>query len=454
MTDKILKSNWVYEVANTKDTDLRANRVALTYWQFARALDSYINADESVWACIDEQRELAVSNANWFNFATWATVTVNRDLSLRQTPSGVERLLPGMLRKTMTPIMFNVKASDGQRVSRALSWGQRLVFVSTTLIFLRRLHAYAAGALEGNSPEEEEVRNSTFADVLGLGRWGNLDYLDRDRHLTVVWQAFGHYEQAAKFSAEIRERRKDPERGSLQLLYALRARSILFANLMISAVEQDILHQAVGETINQVPRRFTEALTDGATRWSERLAGVPRQITALEFPFQIAPITKSATEAWARFMTSQILVVMLPSETLRLGKDVPPRSAIAPFFPPDLNDLSSLPKGPGVQAPSGDDMRLNEGVFNLVANFDRSLGDGRGSAARDWRRYDDRLNWIVNMMRSRQQDRSLWWSPYSVDDQKRILSGHPPRSSGDPSNHEVEAPVGGLPSVRTYVVRR
>jgi hypothetical protein len=455
MTDTILTSEWINEVANTPDTDLRADRVALTYWRYARALDSYINEDESVWTCIDEQRELAVSNANWFNFATWATVTVNRDLSLRRTPSGVDRLLPGRLRKSLTPLMFNLKASDGQRVSRALSWGQRLVFVSTTLIFLGRLHPETIARLQSDPSEEERLRDSAFEHVLSLGRWGSLDYLDPDRHLTVVWQAFGHYAQAATFSAQIRERRRgDSDSGSLQRLYALRSRSILFANLMISAVEQDILHQAVGETINQVPERFTSALTDGATRWGERLAGVPRQVTALEFPFQIAPIAKSITEAWARFMTSQILVVMLPSETLRLGKDVPPRSAIAPLFPPDLNDLSSLPKGPAMQSGASDDARLNESVFNLVASFDRSLGDGRGSAARDWRRYDDRLNWIVNMMRSRQQDRSLWWSPYSVEDQKRILAGQLPKSGGDPSSHEVEAPVGGLPSVRAHVVRR
>jgi hypothetical protein len=450
---EMLKPEWIDDVANTQDTDLRAHRVALTYWTYARQLDRDINESESVWTCIDEQRQLAVSNANWFTFATWATVTVNRDLALRRTPAGVDRLLPGKLRKTLTPMMFNLKASDGQRVSRALSWGQRLVFVSTTLIYLSRLHSATFGELL-SSASEDEVRNTTFDHVLRLGRWGDLNYLDRERHLTVVWQAFDHYRQAAEFSGRIRGlHEKDPRNDSLQRLYALRARSMLFANLMISAVEQDILHQAVGQTINQVPERFTSALTDGASRWGERLAGVPRQVTALEAPLQMVPLTKSATEAWARFMTSQILVVLLPSETLRLGKDVPPRSAIAPMFPPDLNDLSSLPKGPAQRSGSIDDVRLNEDVFNLVASFDRSLGDGRGSAARDWRRYDDRLNWIVNMMRSRQQDRSLWWSPYSVEDQNRIREGQLPKGWGDPSSHEVEAPVGGLPSVQTHVVQ-
>jgi hypothetical protein len=452
-TDSVLTSGWINEVANTRDTDLRAHRVALTYWRFARALDRYINESESVWSCIDEQRELAVSNANWFNFATWATVTVNRDLALRRTPSGVDHLLPGGLRKTLTPIMFSLRASDGQRVSRALSWGQRLVFVSTTLIFLSRIHPETIG-LPQTDASRDRIRDLAFDQVLRLGRWGDLDYLDRERHLTVVWQAFGHYEQAAKYSAQIRQLRGDEPRSALlPRLYALRARSILFANLTISAVEQDILHQAVGQTINQVPERFASALTDSAARWGERLAGVPRQVTALEAPFQMEQVTKSVTEAWARFMTNQILVVILPCEKLRLGKDIPPRSAIAPFFPPDLNDLNSLPMVPAARS-STEDARFNENLCNLVASFDRSLGDGRGSAARDWRRYDDRLNWIVNMMRSRQQDQSLWWSPYSVEDQDRILRGLLPERCGDPSNYEVEAPVGGLRSIRTYVVQR
>ena len=446
---RILRPEWINEVANTLDTDLRAHRVALTYWYFARALDRDINESQSVWTCIDEQRNVAVSNANWFTFATWATVTVNRDLTLRRTPAGVDRLLPGRLRKTLTPMLFNLRASDGQRVSRALSWGQRLVFVSTTLMFLSRLHPDLF-RVPRSIRSEDGRREWTFDRVMQLGRWGNLDYLDPERHLTVVWQAFDHYKQAAGFAARIRAlRRRDPGSKSFQLLYSLRSRSILFANLMISAVEQDILHQAVGETINQVPERFTSAFTDSAGRWGERLAGVPRQLTALEAPFQTVSMTKSVTEAWARFMTSQILVVMLPNETLRLGKDVPPRSAIAPLFPPDLNDLDSLPKGG-----SADEVRLNQSVCDLVASFDRSLGDCRGSAARDWRRYDDRLNWIVNMMRSRQQDPSLWWSPYSVEDQKRILNGELPKNYGDPSSYEVMAPVGGLPSVRAHVVRR
>jgi hypothetical protein len=183
---------------------------------------------------------------------------------------------------------------------------------------------------------------------------------------------------------------------------------------------------------------------------ADRFGNVPRQLTALELPLQIQPVTRSVTDTWARFMTEQVLVLMLPSETLRMGKDVPPPSAIAHYFPPDLNDLSALPDAKALPPVDEKDQNaLNATLFQLVSSFDRSRGDGRGSAARDWRRYDDRMNWAANMLRSRQQDRSLWWCPYSVDDQERIVHGKLPNRSGDPSSYEVEAPIGGLPPIRT-----
>jgi hypothetical protein len=441
----LLTSDWIREAAETRDTDLRAHRVALTYHYFARHLDSAINGSESVWARIDKKDDLATSNANWFNFGTWATVTINRDLALRRTPSGTDRLLPGPLRRSLTPILLNLRASDGQRVSRALTWGQRLVFVSTTTICLARIGQPDGGLqpFDKNDKKHQAFKKDTYTNIMDLARWGSRYYLDRTRHLDVIWQAFDHYAHAAEYSRRVEKTSAELRPG----LYALRARSILFANLLITAVEQDVVHQAVGEAINHVPETMVAAATDRAGRWADRLGNVPRQLTAIELPFQIAPVTRSFTDAWARFMTEQVLVLMFPGETLRLGKDVPPLSAIAPFFPPDLSDLSSLPSASPALTPA--DKELNEELFQLVSSFDRSRGDGRGSAARDWRRYDERMNWAANMLRSRQQERSLWWCPYSVEDQERIRNGRLPKRGGDPSSYEVEAPIGGLPPIRT-----
>ena len=62
----------------------------------------------------------------------------------------------------------------------------------------------------------------------------------------------------------------------------------------------------------------------------------------------------------------------------------------------------------------------------VVRTLNRSADDGLGSGARDWRRFDDRLNLAICPFRSRQTDPSLFWPPYSEQDQKRIVHGELP----------------------------
>ena len=66
---------------------------------------------------------------------------------------------------------------------------------------------------------------------------------------------------------------------------------------------------------------------------------------------------------------------------------------------------------------------------------------GIGSAAHDWRRFDDRMNWAICLFRSRQQDRTLYWPPYSVEDTRRIVAGEMPRASGHPGQAAVMPPL-------------
>jgi hypothetical protein len=98
-----------------------------------------------------------------------------------------------------------------------------------------------------------------------------------------------------------------------------------------------------------------------------------------------------------------------------------------------------------IELVDGDDrdelVRRLESVADLVEAFDRSDGLGRGSAARDWRRWDERMSFATTLMRSRQQDGTLYWAPYSIEDQKRIWRDELPKRSGDPSALEVQAPI-------------
>jgi hypothetical protein len=58
--------------------------------------------------------------------------------------------------------------------------------------------------------------------------------------------------------------------------------------------------------------------------------------------------------------------------------------------------------------------------------WDRTPDTPAGSAARDWTKLSDRMNFIVDLFRSRQADPNLFTPPYSSAQREAILSGRVP----------------------------
>jgi len=83
-----------------------------------------------------------------------------------------------------------------------------------------------------------------------------------------------------------------------------------------------------------------------------------------------------------------------PGGNLNLGKDVPAQSGL-PLFPEDLGAI----RGPELVA--------------LLAEYDRTGGTGIGSGADDWAKLPQRMNYILNLFRSRQQDGGLLSPPFT-----------------------------------------
>ena len=227
-------------------------------------------------------------------------------------------------------------------------------------------------------------------------------------------QAFDLYERAAGWQdppadAHPSERRRRP------------ADLIFEANMRITAVEQVILDKAVTAVINHVPRHITEQTEGRLATFAERSLRVPRLIAQVNSSKRLSGMAAIAKDVWARVMTDQVLVVAFPTETIRLGRDISSRDWREPFYAPDLQVLS-----PAAEA--------------LFDQFDRSLGDGRGAGAGDWRRFDDRLNFAVNLLRSRQQEASLFWQPFTDEDVTRVWHGLYPSRVVDPFEQAVRSP--------------
>ena len=128
--------HWLHEVAQTPERDLRGHRIALTY--HALAIDLYkwiydVDSDAFDQDCLLYQRPIV--NANWFNFATWATVTLNADIRNDDAPYRSDRMVPFGFRRRLTPMVLAIKSANHQRYNQLLTWYQRLVFINTTFAY-------------------------------------------------------------------------------------------------------------------------------------------------------------------------------------------------------------------------------------------------------------------------------------------------------------------------------
>jgi len=297
-----------------------------------------------------------------------------------------------------------VKNADRQRISELLTWYQRLVFVSTTLAFLDML---------GKLPDYQHCVESTVR--LNLDKH---EHLKPNRHLAPIKRAFDEYRAAALTHEFLRS--ELTTKSEKEYLTSMRERRVLLATLLLTAVEQDVVQPGVERVIEFVPGWVSETAAFKAARLVSRLTGVPRQVAGLRIPAALAGVEQTAKDVWARVLTDQVLVLAMPAEVLRLGRDIPPISDDAPLFPPELRHLD---RGiPGDQPrdwhdgpddwTGATDTQANGALRDLVASFDRSRHHGEGSAATDWRQFVDRMNWAVTLVRSRQQEQSMFWPPY------------------------------------------
>jgi hypothetical protein len=406
-------------IGDTPDNELRAHRIALAYHQISRALNARLRANEPD----------GVYNANWFNFALWGTLTVTGNIDNTRAPQRLNTLLASPLRRRLSPGVVRAKAADGQLVGRALAWGQRMIFLSTALSISAYLFERLAAdgrQLDGSSSVDRAASyRSTMHDVVESTAQDpsseappTEDRLQRKRHQDAIDRAMRMYEVAEHATG----------RDKAQLVFG--------ANVLLTEVEQDIVDPALTKIVDLVPRKVGSAIDWRLARGATMVRGIPPHVAYVGLQRRREDWRRLADFAWARFMTDQVFVMALPTETVRLGRDIPAWRRDQPYYPPDLQDLTPDERRP-FDAADRDVTAWLHDVDHRVRSLDRTSADGRGSAARDWRRWDERMNWAITLMRSRQHDTTLTWSPYSQEDQRRIIALQLPLHGGDPSALEV-----------------
>jgi len=96
-----------------------------------------------------------------------------------------------------------------------------------------------------------------------------------------------------------------------------------------------------------------------------------------------------------RLTRKQLMTMELPNLSVDLGEDVPPMFN-GEMFPRALRSLT------------------DPGLLMLLDQLDRTPNTTTGSAAVNWTAIGDRMNYVVDLFRSRQQDLSLYRAPFSL----------------------------------------
>lgn len=106
----------------------------------------------------------------------------------------------------------------------------------------------------------------------------------------------------------------------------------------------------------------------------------------------------------SRPVTARALTFQVGEDVHNVGRDVQPPAGRPHFFPETLVTIES----PELQ--------------RFLADWDRTPHTPVGSAASDWNDIGDRINYIVDLFRTRQDDPNLLRPPFTAAEQARILA--------------------------------
>lgn len=223
---------------------------------------------------------------------------------------------------------------------------------------------FIASFHDAAGPDPERLAGLVAGFTRGASELGGQDLLA---------EALGHYHQAMF--------EPSPKR---------KAELILLGNCKIGLHEQTRLQPNIAEAL-------AAPLTVG-------LRSLPRGRLAARLEGEAL---RRATGVWRRLITDNMMTLRLPYGEVRLGADLPGATRRGLY----ADTLQTL-----------DHPELRR----LVERFDRSGPDMRGSRARDWGVLEDRMNFIVNLFRSRQKNLELFDQPFLFDQRREIEHGQVP----------------------------
>jgi hypothetical protein len=323
------------------------------------------------------QRALGVDDHTWCGFAVWASATAGQSIRDEELPKFITRLLA--LDRHQRHL---VEVNRELRPLRALRLVPVVGHVHVRQAFESALEDVSAHLAHGNTLVFAELA-PLFVDFLesAEGRPGTPPTAPAAE--ADLRDAFDWWVQAAQ----------QGDRGA-------RAGAILAGNVLAVAHEQRRLQVDIAAAMDAGLLRADQLAEAMLPRWLPRLAAKVVGRVARR------SIDRLVTALWDDVTTELLMTLRVPGATLRLRDDVP-FGPDGREFPADLSEL---------EPPVADPYR----------QWDRTSGTGRHSGAHDWALIADRMSYIVNLFRSRQQDARLAAEPFTSVQLDAMAAGRVP----------------------------
>ena len=387
-------------------------------------------------------RMLGPENVTWFSFAAWSSKVVGQFIQNQELPELLRWWIEGSgsndqrLQRLNTQLRsLHADPTDAQRaaldasVRCAINDMRMYLAEGNTQVFAELAPAFGRFLQElGSDRSPDLVKLERYLDSLHSGPIEpdkvRLDEKTRELELvsrggqSLLREAARHYYKA-KFEL-------DPKR---------RAELILLANASIGVHEQTRLQTyIIGALDAPIGNVLVNATHDAlAERIGNEVLG-PRGYALVDR--LLSPITDHVQDVFHRFATELMMTLKLPDGTLRLGRDLPAAPG-QPLFPPQLRTIDNAELGMMLaqyealaeRSEEHDALRhLEDAAEELLGKLgiDRHVAIGTG--ADDWVILSQRMRYILELFRSRQQNPRILEPIFTPDQvaalaQRRIPEG-------------------------------
>ena len=340
--------------------------------------------------------QLGGDNGSWLSFGVWASNTAGANMRNEELPAFVRDIYDGA--HELHQILDHANRSSWLRrlglvhfleehtilgvfedavhqVGKNLGIGNGIVYAELAPVFAKTCEILESGA----RPDEEEA--NTFVD--------EQPFVGTPENIADAKEAFRNYFRAA--------REHDPER---------RAQLVYLANLQAVLHEQRRLQEPI-EAALEAP--ITDGLADIRQIWLvqllARVPGIGWVLRKLDAKFH--ELEPEIEKVFERAATLLMMTLETKDATLHLGEDLPPPKG-APMLPPALEKLTLPP------------------LIEFLQQWDHTDPPTVGSAAKNWAKLDERMNYICSLFRSRQQIPDLRAQPFSEEQRTQLLAGQMP----------------------------